>query len=30
MQDTALREIVDRLEIGELMARYVDLVDRRE
>jgi 3-phenylpropionate/cinnamic acid dioxygenase small subunit len=30
MQDTALREIADRLEIGELMARYADLVDRRE
>ena len=30
MGEIALREIADRLEIAELMARYADMVDRRD
>ena len=30
MDDAALRRLADRLEIGELLARYADMVDRRD
>lgn len=30
MQDPLLRQIADRMEIAELMARYADMVDRRD
>ncbi len=30
MREIGLRELADRMEIGELMARYADMVDRRD
>lgn len=30
MQEIGLRELADRMEIAELMARYADMVDRRD